>query len=76
MHRCPNRACPSRGRRYEPLRKQGRFEGSFRQRRAQTLRVVADSERPLRELDTEAVEALRRDELVCVTDGVVSLPDD
>ena len=26
--------CPSRGRRYEPLRKQGRFEGSFRQRRA------------------------------------------
>ena len=76
-HQCPlARACPSRGRRYEPLRKQGRFEGSFRQRRAQTLRVVADSERPLRELDTEAVEALRRDELVCVTDGVVSLPDD
>src|SRR5213082_3119364 len=27
-------ACPSRGRRYEPLRKQGAFEGSFRQRRA------------------------------------------
>src|SRR5205085_1597326 len=25
-------ACPSRGRRYEPLRKQSRFEGSFRQR--------------------------------------------
>ena len=76
-HQCPlARACPSRGRRYEPLRKQGRFEGSFRQRRAQTLRVVADSERPLRELDVEAVEALRRDELVCVTDGVVSLPDD
>ena len=35
-------ACPSRGRRYEPLRKQSRFEGSFRQRRAQTLRLVAD----------------------------------
>ena len=27
-------ACPSRGPRYEPLRKQSRFEGSFRQRRA------------------------------------------
>jgi A/G-specific adenine glycosylase len=26
--------CPSRGSRYEPLRKQGPFEGSFRQRRA------------------------------------------
>jgi A/G-specific adenine glycosylase len=29
--------CPSRGRRYEPLRRQSRFEGSFRQRRARTL---------------------------------------
>ena len=33
--------CPSRGRRYEPERKQGAFEGSFRQRRAATLRLVA-----------------------------------
>ena len=40
-------ACPSRGRRYEPLRKQSRFEGSFRQRRARTLRLVAESPRPL-----------------------------
>ena len=32
---CPLTAgCPSRGRSYEPLRKQSRFEGSFRQRRA------------------------------------------
>ena len=39
---CPlAEACPSRGRRYEPLRKQGRFEGSFRQRRAHALRLVA-----------------------------------
>src|SRR5205823_14629447 len=30
---CPLAArCPSRGRRYEPLRRQSRFEGSFRQR--------------------------------------------
>ncbi len=57
-------ACPSRGRRYEPLRKQSRFEGSFRQRRAQTLRLVAESERPLRELDRDAVESLAQDGLV------------
>jgi A/G-specific adenine glycosylase len=58
--------CPSQGRRYEPLRKQSRFEGSFRQRRAQTLRLVAESERPLRELDHEAVESLAQDGLVRV----------
>jgi A/G-specific adenine glycosylase len=57
-------ACTSRGRRYEPLRKQSRFEGSFRQRRALTLRLVAESERLLRELDREAVESLARDGLV------------
>ncbi len=57
-------SCPSRGRRYEPLRKQSRFEGSFRQRRAQTLRLVAESERPLRELDRDAVESLAQDGLV------------
>ena len=33
--------CPSRGRRFDPERKQGRYEGSFRQRRARTLRLVA-----------------------------------
>jgi A/G-specific adenine glycosylase len=59
-------ACPSRGRRYEALRKHSRFEGSFRQRRAQTLRLVAESERPLSDLDREAVESLARDGLVQV----------
>ena len=34
-------ACPSRGSRYEPLRKQSRFEGSFRQRRALALEAIA-----------------------------------
>jgi A/G-specific adenine glycosylase len=58
--------CPSRGRRYEPLRKQSRYEGSFRQRRARTLRLVAESEQPLRDLDPEAVESLARDGLVQV----------
>jgi A/G-specific adenine glycosylase len=66
--------CPSRGRRYEPLRKQSRFEGSFRQRRARTLRLVAETERPLGELDPEAVESLARDGLVRVEADVVGLP--
>jgi A/G-specific adenine glycosylase len=74
--RCPlATCCRSRGRRYEPLRKQSRFEGSFRQRRARTLRLVAQNARPLLELDAEAVEALRRDALVRVAGGLVSLPD-
>jgi A/G-specific adenine glycosylase len=66
--------CPSRGNRYEPLRKQGPFEGSFRQRRAATLRLVAHAERPVAELDPDAVESLARDGLVLVADGTVSLP--
>jgi A/G-specific adenine glycosylase len=66
--------CPSRGRTYEPLRKQGPFEGSFRQRRANTLRTVADGPLPLSRLDWEAVAALHRDGLVHVGSGVVSLP--
>ena len=66
--------CPSRGRRYDPIRKQGRFEGSFRQRRAATLRLVTASARKLADLDTDAVSALERDGLVTVTGGVVSLP--
>ena len=67
--------CPSRGRRYEPRRKQSRFEGSFRQRRASTLRRVAEGARPICELDGEAVEALERDGLVHRSGALVSLPD-
>ena len=66
--------CPSRGRRYEPLRKQGLFEGSFRQLRAQTLRLVAERARPAADLDGEAVAALARDGLVRLDDGLVRLP--
>jgi len=66
--------CPSRDRRYEPLRKQGRFEGSFRQRRAATLRLVAVSARRVADLDSDAVAALERDGLVTVEAGLVSLP--
>jgi A/G-specific adenine glycosylase len=64
-------ACPSRGKRYEPLRKQGPFEGSFRQRRSRALRTVVAGEQPS---DAEAVTALARDGLVHVRDGLVSLP--
>jgi A/G-specific adenine glycosylase len=69
---CPLAAgCPSRGRRYAPVRKQGPFEGSFRQRRAAALRTVVSGGRPA---DEEAVTSLARDGLVEVRDGVVSLP--
>ncbi|HVN61684.1 MAG TPA: hypothetical protein VMT59_10490, partial [Gaiellaceae bacterium] len=72
---CPLAAeCPSRGQRYEPLRKQSRFEGSFRQRRAAVLRLVAEAPRRLEELDAEVVGALSRDGLVRVEAGLVALP--
>jgi A/G-specific adenine glycosylase len=71
---CPLAAdCPSAGRTYEPLRKQGPFEGSFRQRRARVLRLVAEEPQPTA-LDPEAVAALHRDGLVQVESGQVSLP--
>ena len=66
--------CPSRGTRDEPARKQGPFEGSFRQRRADTLKIVADAPSTLQGLDDEAVRSLERDGLVVVKQGVVSLP--
>ena len=66
--------CPSRGRRFEPLRRQGPFEGSFRQRRATTLRLIAAEPRPLASLDADAVRSLERDELVLVEGELVSLP--
>jgi A/G-specific adenine glycosylase len=59
---CPlTELCPSRGNRYEPLRKQSRFEGSFRQRRALALRAAAAGEPSS---DEEAVAALVRDGLL------------
>lgn len=69
---CPLAAgCPSRGSRYEPLRKQSRFEGSFRQRRANALRAVAAGEQSS---DGDALVSLARDGLVVLADGVASLP--
>jgi A/G-specific adenine glycosylase len=66
--------CPSRGLRFEPVRKQGPLEGSFRQRRARTLRLVADGPRPLAELDGEALRSLEHDGLVVVDGAVAALP--
>jgi A/G-specific adenine glycosylase len=59
--------CPSRGRRYEPLRKQSKFEGSFRQRRAAALRAVSAGRDPG---DDDAVAALVRDGLL-TADGAL-----
>jgi A/G-specific adenine glycosylase len=64
--------CPSRGRRFEPARRQGPFEGSFRQRRASALRAVVAGAQPE---DAEAVASLARDGLVRVDGDAVSLPD-
>jgi A/G-specific adenine glycosylase len=73
---CPLAAeCPSRGRRYEPLRKQGRFEGSFRQRRAHALRLVADGPQLRESLEPDVIDALQRDGLVALENGSVSLPE-
>jgi A/G-specific adenine glycosylase len=66
--------CPSRGRRFPPLRRQGPLRGSFRERRARTLRLVAERPRPLAELDGPAVAALADDGLVRVRAGSVALP--
>jgi A/G-specific adenine glycosylase len=72
---CPLAAgCPARGRRYEPLRKQSRFEGSFRQRRAALLRLVAEEAQPLELLDREAVDSLLKDGLVEQADALIRLP--
>ena len=66
--------CSSRGRRYEPLRRQSRFEGSFREKRARTLRLVASEPQELGDLESPVVEALARDGLVRVEGDRVSLP--
>ena len=70
---CPlGSECPARGRRFEPSRRQGPFEGSFRQRRATALRAVLAGTEPR---DSEAVASLARDGLVRVDGEAVSLPD-
>jgi A/G-specific adenine glycosylase len=71
---CPlAQTCPSRGCTYEPKRKQGSFEGSFRQRRAAFLRRVASGPQPAG-ADLEAVASLLADGLIVVQGGRVTLP--
>jgi A/G-specific adenine glycosylase len=72
---CPLAArCPSRGRRFEPERRQKPFRGSFRERRSKTLRLLTERERPLASLDAAAVDSLARDGLVRVSGSTVALP--
>jgi A/G-specific adenine glycosylase len=73
--RCPlASACPARGRRYAATRRQGPLAGSFRERRARTLRAVTARPQRLSDLDRPAVESLQRDGLVHVAREVVTLP--
>jgi A/G-specific adenine glycosylase len=67
-------ACPARGRRYAAERRQGPFEGSFRQRRARTLRSLAAGPRPAAELDAAALSALVADGLAMLAAGEARLP--
>ena len=68
-------SCPSRGRRFEPVRRQGPFEGSFRQRRARTLRAVVHGTQTPEELDQEVLRSLTADGLVSVENGLARLPE-
>ena len=75
--RCPLApGCPSRGLRYEPLRRQSAFAGSFRERRAATLRLVAERPRSLAELDDEVVTSLALDGLIGIAGETAALPED
>jgi A/G-specific adenine glycosylase len=67
-------ACPARGSRFEPLRKQSPFEGSFRQRRSAALRRLSESPQQVDVLDGEAIDALVRDGLAEVEAGIARLP--
>jgi A/G-specific adenine glycosylase len=73
---CPLAAgCPSRGMTFAPLRRQSRFEGSFRQRRARLLRAIAAAgSLPEADADAEALVSLVRDGLAEVHDGRAQLP--
>ena len=72
---CPlAEACPSRGTRDEPTRRQSPFAGSFRQRRAAVLRLVLDAPQSVEDLDPAVVGSLARDGLVVVEGDRVLVP--
>lgn len=66
--------CPSRGQRYEPLRKQSRFEGSRRQARSRLLDQLRDAPRALGTFDPALAALLIKDGLAEQTDGLLRLP--
>ncbi|MDQ1519814.1 MAG: A/G-specific adenine glycosylase [Actinomycetota bacterium] len=67
-------ACVTRGTHDDETRhRQGRFEGSFRQRRGQVLARLRDAPAPTEELDGEALYTLIADGLAEVERGVARL---
>ena len=75
---CPLAAsCPSRGQTFAPLRRQSRFEGSRRQRRAALVRELASGPRADGGYDRDVVDSLVADGLaVRRADGLLTLPEE
>ena len=67
-------ACPSRGQRYEPQRKQSRFEGSRRQARGQLLDRLRAAPVALADCDAEIAALLIKDGLAEQHDDHLTLP--
>jgi A/G-specific adenine glycosylase len=76
--RCPlAERCPSRGLVFAPLRRQSRFEGSRRQRRAALVRDLASGTRRDEGYDRDVVDSLLADGLaVRRADGLLALPEE
>jgi A/G-specific adenine glycosylase len=76
--RCPLATlCPVRGQTFAPLRRQSRFEGSRRQRRAALVRELAEGPRAEGGYDRDVVASLLADGLaVRRADGLLALPEE
>jgi A/G-specific adenine glycosylase len=76
--RCPlAAACPARGRTFAPLRRQSRFEGSRRQRRATLVRELAEGPRAEGGYDRDVVDSLVAEGLaVRRAGGLLALPEE
>ena len=66
--------CPSRGQRYEPLRKQSRFEGSRRQARSHLLDQLREAPLALGSFDPALAALLIKDGLAEQINGQLRLP--
>jgi A/G-specific adenine glycosylase len=70
-------ACPSRGQTFAPQRRQSRFEGSRRQRRAALVRDLAGGPRADGGYDRDVIDSLLADGLaVRRGDGLLALPEE